>query len=85
VPTIVEAGVPALEFSIWYGVWAPAGTPSEVISKLSTGIMQALASPELRDWINDHGAQPMAMTQPEFTRFVHSESMRAARIVKGGN
>ena len=85
VPTIVEAGVPAFDFPIWYGVWAPAGTPPGVISKLSTGITQALASPELRTWIADHGAQPMTMTQSEFSRFVQSESERAARVVNGGN
>ena len=85
VPTIVEAGVPAFDFPIWYGVWAPAGTPPEVIAKLSMAIAQALASAELRDWIVDHGAQPMTMTQLEFTRFVQSESERAARIAKRGN
>lgn len=85
VPTIVEAGVPSFDFPIWYGVWAPAGTPPEVIAKLSTDITHALGSPELRDWIVDHGAQPMTMTQLEFTRFVQSESERAARIVKTGS
>jgi tripartite-type tricarboxylate transporter receptor subunit TctC len=85
VPTIVEAGISGFDFPIWYGVWAPAGTPPEVIAQLSTDITHALASPELSDWMVDHGAQPMTMTQREFTQFVKSEGERAARIVKGGS
>lgn len=82
VPTIGEAGVPSLDFPIWYGVWAPAGTPPDVIARLSRDITQALASVELRDWIIEHGAQPMTMTQPEFAQFVQSEGKRTARLVK---
>jgi len=85
VPAVSEAGIPGFDFSIWYGVWAPAGTSPDLIAKLSTDITQALASPELRDWIGDHGAHPMTMTQLEFTRYVQSESERAARIVRAGS
>ena len=80
VPTISEAGVPGFNHPIWYGVWVPAGTPAEVVGKLAKGIARALAAPDVRDRLAKHGADPMSMTQPEFARFVVSESENAARI-----
>jgi tripartite-type tricarboxylate transporter receptor subunit TctC len=80
VPTIAEAGVAGFDFPIWYGIWAPAGTPTGVVDKLSKDIARALAGPELHDWVAKHGGDPMSMTQPEFARFVHSESENAARL-----
>jgi tripartite-type tricarboxylate transporter receptor subunit TctC len=82
VPTIAEAGVAGFDFPIWYGVWVPRGTPTGVVNKLARDIAQVMATPDLRDWLAKHGADPMSMTQPEFARFVLSESERAARIVK---
>src|SRR5713101_2181967 len=82
VPTIAEAGVAGFDYPIWYGVWAPAGTPAGVVDKLAKDIASALAAPDLRDWLAKHGADPMSMTQPEFARFVLSESENAARIIK---
>ncbi len=82
VPTIAEAGVAGYDYPIWYGVWAPAGTPAGVVDKLAQDIGRALAAPDLRDWLAQHGADPMSMTQLEFERFVLSESESAARIMK---
>ena len=81
VPTIAEAGVAGFDFPIWYGIWAPAGTPAAVVDKLSKDIGRALAGPNLREWITKHGGEPMGMTQPEFARFVQGESESAARLV----
>jgi len=82
VPTIAEAGVAGFDYPLWYGVWVPTGTPGGVVNKLASDIAQVMATPDLRDWLAKHGADPMRMTQPEFARFVLSESERAARIVK---
>ena len=81
VPTIAEAGVPGFNFPIWYGVWVPAGTPAAVVDKLSMDIGRVLTGPDLRDWIAQHGGEPMSMTQPEFARFVQVESESATRSV----
>ena len=81
VPTIAEAGVAGFDFPIWYGMWVPAGTPTGVVSKLSKDIARVLAGPDVRDWIAKHGSEPMNMTQPEFARFVQSESEGAARLI----
>ncbi len=82
VPTIAEAGVAGFDYPIWYGVWVPAGTPAGVVNKLAKDIARVLAGPDLRDWLARHGADPMSMTQPEFARFVLSESKTAARIIE---
>jgi tripartite-type tricarboxylate transporter receptor subunit TctC len=82
VPTIAEAGVPGFDYPIWYGVWVPAGTPAHVVDKLAKDIARAVAAPDVRDRLAKHGADPMSMTQPEFARFVVSESENAARIAK---
>src|SRR5882762_15495 len=82
VPTIAEAGVAGFDYPIWYGVWVPAGTPAGVVNKLAKDIARVLAAPDLRDWLAKHGADPMSMTQPEFARFVLSESESAARIIE---
>jgi tripartite-type tricarboxylate transporter receptor subunit TctC len=82
VPTIAEAGVPGFDYPIWYGVWTPVGTPAGVVDQLSKDIAQALAAPDLREWLANHGADPMSMSQPEFARFVLSESESAARVIE---
>jgi tripartite-type tricarboxylate transporter receptor subunit TctC len=66
VPTIAEAGITDFDYPIWYGVWVPAGTPAGVVDKLAQDIARALASPDVRDQLAKHGADPMGMTQPEF-------------------
>jgi tripartite-type tricarboxylate transporter receptor subunit TctC len=82
VPTIAEAGVPGFDYPIWYGVWTPVGTPAGVVDKLSKDIARALAAPDLREWLAQHGADPMSMSQPEFAQFVLSESESAARVIE---
>jgi tripartite-type tricarboxylate transporter receptor subunit TctC len=82
VPTIAEAGVSGFDYPIWYGVWVPAGTPPGVVDKLAKDIARTLATPEVRDELVKHGADPMSMSQPEFARFVLTESESAARIIK---
>ena len=79
IPTIAEAGVAGFDYPIWYGVWAPAGTPAVVVNKLANDIARTL--PQMKDWLAEHGADPMSMTQAGFARFVLGESESAARII----
>ena len=85
VPAIAEAGVAGFDFPIWYGIWVPAGTPAAVVDKLSKDIARVLAGLDLRDWIAQHGGEPMSMTQPEFAHFVQGESESAARLISSRN
>jgi tripartite-type tricarboxylate transporter receptor subunit TctC len=81
VPTIAEAGVPGYDFPIWYGLWAPAGTPPAVADQLAMDLATVMADPQLSDWFTQHGAELLFMTREEFARFVFDESQRAARIL----
>ena len=82
VPTIAEAGVAGFDFPIWYGIWVKAGTPCGLIDTLVKDIGRTLVEPDLRDWIAQHGGEPMNMTQPEFAHFVLSESESAAQTIE---
>jgi tripartite-type tricarboxylate transporter receptor subunit TctC len=83
-PTVAESGIAGFDYSIWYGVWAPAGTPATVVGTLSSDIARALTTPDLRDWLARHGAEPMNMSQPQFARFINDERKRAARVLRSG-
>jgi tripartite-type tricarboxylate transporter receptor subunit TctC len=55
VPTIDEAGVPGLHFPFWHGMWAPKGTPQEVIAKVNSAVVEALADPGVRQRFTELG------------------------------
>lgn len=82
VPTISEAGVPGFVDTIWWGIWAPAGTPAQLVERLAGDVARALSSQDLRDRFAQLGAEPMGMTRPEFARFVRGEIEESARIIK---
>jgi tripartite-type tricarboxylate transporter receptor subunit TctC len=82
VPTIAESGLPGFEYTFWNGVWAPAGTPVDIVEKLSKDLARALDAPDLRERLASLGAEPMSMTPGQFARFVRSEMDDSARIVK---
>lgn len=82
VPTIAEAGVAGFDFPIWYGIWAPAGTPAAVVEQLGKDIAQVMDGPDLKQWLTQHGADRMSMTQTEFAAFVQNENESAVRLMK---
>lgn len=82
VPTIAEAGVPGYEYTNWYGVLAPGGTPAPVLAKLHGEIARILNMPELRDRLNNEGAVVVASPPAEFGGFLRTEMEKAAKIVK---
>lgn len=55
VPTVKEVGLPELEFSLWSGLFAPKGTPKEIVAKLSDAVKAALADPDVREKIERQG------------------------------
>ena len=65
-PTISEAGLPGYETVAWFGVLAPAGTPPEVVNKLSAEIGKIAKSPEIREKLVAMGAEPVGSTPEEF-------------------
>lgn len=55
IPTVDEAGVPGLYMSLWQGLWAPKGTPTDVVAKLNDAVVLALADPTVRQKLDDQG------------------------------
>jgi tripartite-type tricarboxylate transporter receptor subunit TctC len=57
IPTAAEAGVPGLDISVWYGLWAPKGTPKEIVTQLNLAAVEALADPAVRQRLGDLGLE----------------------------
>jgi tripartite-type tricarboxylate transporter receptor subunit TctC len=76
VPTAIEAGVPGYEFASWGGVFAPAGTPRDVVMKLNGEIGKALGSADLRKRFDDMGLVAKASSPEEFGAFLFAEMGR---------
>jgi tripartite-type tricarboxylate transporter receptor subunit TctC len=81
-PTIVESGVPGYEFSAWYAVLAPAGTPKPIVSAWNAAIVKALRSPEMADRIAREGAEVIASSPEAFAAFMRTEIAKWAKVVK---
>ena len=81
-PTMAEAGVAGFDISTWFGLFAPAGTPPEIIGKWNADVLRILDSPEMRERLIAQGAEAAPDTPAEFARFVGSELAKYARIVK---
>ena len=82
VPTVAEAGIPGFDAGLWYGVWAPAGTPNAIVDKIAKDVRQVLAMPASLERIAKSGAEAMSMSPTEFARYVRGEAENVARIVK---
>jgi tripartite-type tricarboxylate transporter receptor subunit TctC len=81
VPTMKELGIPFESLS-WYGLWAPTGTPPEIIQKMQAEVVKALASPELKASWASQGADPGGETPEQFGRFIKSEIQKWGEAVK---
>lgn len=82
VPTVIESGVKNFEVVGFYGFLAPAGTPKDVVAKLSDAFKQVLAMPDVRNRMIAQGADPAFMGSEEFTKFLTAEMPRWAEAVK---
>ncbi len=82
VPTIAESGLPGFDYNLWVGLFAPAGTPSDVVEKINRDVNRVLREPDVRERMASLGAEAMTMTPAEFDRFVHVEMDDAAKVVK---
>ena len=82
VPTIAEAGLAGFDVSTWFGVFAPAGTPSAVVARLNAAFTAALRSPEMRERLEKMGAEPAPGTPEQFSELVRSELAKYQSVVK---
>ena len=82
VPTAAEAGLKGYEVSTWYALFAPKGTPPEIVAKMAAEVRKALDSELLKDiWAKNGSATPN-LAGPEFGKFVNSEIARWAEVVQ---
>jgi tripartite-type tricarboxylate transporter receptor subunit TctC len=87
-PTTAEAGFPGIEVTIWHGLWAPKGTPPEIIAKLNAAAVAALKDPEIRHRLEDLGQDiptPEQMQPAAFGAFQHAEFAKWKPIIEKAN
>jgi tripartite-type tricarboxylate transporter receptor subunit TctC len=82
VPTIAESGLPGFDYNLWVGMFAPAGTPAEIVDKINRDISRVLQTPEAKERLAALGAEAMPMTPAEFRKFVRDEIDDAAKVIK---
>lgn len=82
VPTFKEAGLDGFKSNSWYGLVAPAGTPDEVVKKLSAEFTRILALPDVRAQLAEQGLVPLGTTPEEFSRHIKAEIANASEMVK---
>jgi tripartite-type tricarboxylate transporter receptor subunit TctC len=85
VPTLQEAGVPGYEVTTWYGLWAPAGTPPDIVAKLQQAVAKAMQTKEIQDAWTAQGAGLGGNTPDQFGTFVKGEVVKWAKVVKDAN
>ena len=82
VPTLAESGLPGFEVGSWQGVFAPAGTPPEIIKRLNMEIVKILNMPEVKEKLIGLGAEPVGNSPEEFSAMVKLEVVKWADVVK---
>ena len=75
-PTMVEAGLPGYEVTMWNGLSAPAGTPPDIVRKLAAAATKAVSSPELQSKIRSNGGDPIVMGSKEFEDYLQKDIRR---------
>ena len=81
-PTVDEAGVPGYESSGWYAVWAPAGTPSRILTRLNREATQILESPAMKQQLGSQGLEPIPTTPEAFSKRLRLEIEQWRKVVR---
>ncbi|MBI3373639.1 MAG: tripartite tricarboxylate transporter substrate binding protein [Betaproteobacteria bacterium] len=82
VPTIAEQGFPGFAITLWFGMWAPAGTPPAIVRRLNSEVGRILQVPEVREQLSKLGVDPVGMSPEDFARFVRAQIAVYQRIVR---
>ncbi len=80
--TMIEAGVPGYETGLWYGLFAPSGTPQDVLQQLNREVVKMLGQTDIRLKLTSQGAEPMQMSVVESNNFVKRETDRLGAVVR---
>lgn len=82
VPTLAVAGVPGYEASPWFGVFAPAGTPADVVARLNKALTTTLRQPEIVRKLESVGAEPMGSTPQALAEHLNKELLRWGALIQ---
>jgi tripartite-type tricarboxylate transporter receptor subunit TctC len=82
IPTTLEAGYPNSDYIFWIGVFAPAGTPGDIVDRLYGEIAKTLADPGMKQTLKKLGANPMPLKPAEFEAFIRTEIESNATLIK---
>ncbi len=82
VPTVAEQGFPGADLDIWFGMWAPNGTPADVIARMNRELAKALALPVTKARYADLGAEPVPLSIAEFKALLASEGKLLSALIK---
>lgn len=80
-PTISESGLPGFNTGVWFGILAPAGTPTSVINKVSKATNEALKDPEVLQQLHTQGLDALGGSPADFSNFIKSETERWANVI----
>lgn len=84
-PTMQEAGVAGYEAGSWFGLLAPAGTPKDIVQKLSMETRRILELPDVKERLSGQGAEPAGNTPEEFAAFIRSEQAKWRKVIQQAN
>ncbi|ARP96333.1 Bug family tripartite tricarboxylate transporter substrate binding protein [Bordetella genomosp. 13] len=82
IPTVAESGLKGFEALTWFGLYAPAGTPQNVVSRLEQGVKQALTDAELRARMAEQGATLEGRDSAAFRQYMQAESVKWGDLIK---
>jgi len=82
IPTLHESGLKGYDYSAWYGILAPTGTPREIINRLHGAIGAVVKTAESKELLNKGGLEPRTSTPEEFTQFMRNQMERSAKLFR---
>jgi tripartite-type tricarboxylate transporter receptor subunit TctC len=82
VPTMIESGFPGFDVTTWWGMVAPAGTPTTIVDKLNRATVKVMATPGMRDKLAAIGLEPFGGTPAEFAAVIRAEAPYWERLIK---
>ena len=82
VPTVAEAGLPGFEVPLWYSILAPAGTPKEIVARLSSEVARALAVPETRERLTAQGFDVNYLNPEQMSELIRNDIARWQKSIK---
>ena len=85
IPTMAESGLPGFETVAWFGLFAPAGTPREVVSRIRDEVAKIVQQPEIRERIATLGGEPVGNTPDAFAAIVRSDIAKWKEVAKRAN